>query len=103
MVPGAKYRGHVSVPEDIPRPKVGAINCCLAGYEAGETKPFRGDEHPLERLFTNFLSEATESYKERLGVRISAEVAKATSIACQLQPQQDVRIFGMDDRLDAHW
>ena len=33
----------------------------------GRTKPFRGDEHPLERLFTNFLSEATESYKERLG------------------------------------
>ena len=29
-------------------------------------KPFRGDEHPLERLFTNFLSKATESYKERL-------------------------------------
>ena len=33
---------------------------------AGRTKPFRGDEHPLERLLTNFLSKATESYKERL-------------------------------------
>ena len=32
----------------------------------GRTKPFRGDEPPLERLFTNFLSKATESYKERL-------------------------------------
>ena len=49
-------RGGVSPPDNK------GENLCLQG----ETKPFRGDEHPLERLFTNFLSEATESYKERL-------------------------------------